>query len=157
MVDPVSSQTLRISVTKVSLGHSWLPDVDSTLRQNAQWKHISDLTSAYEQSMNYHDVATPFNRVRVYKHSAMRMPGSETAIEEIMCHALRDLLQEGIVTKIADDFYCKGNSPQELLQNWKRVLQAVYRCDLRLGIKNNHQPKDHQRTWLDLEFRYSLC
>jgi len=33
---------------------------------------------------------------------------------------------------LADDLYCGGNSPQELLQNFKRVLQARYRCHLRL-------------------------
>lgn len=29
--------------------------------------------------------------------------------------------------------HCGGNNPQELLQNWKRVLQARYRCDPRLS------------------------
>jgi len=83
--------------------------------------------------MKYCGVAIPFKGVRVYTRTAMGMPGSEIALEEIMCRVLGDLLQEGIVTKIADDFYCGGNSPQELLQNWKRVLQALYRCDLRLS------------------------
>lgn len=75
--------------------------------------------------MKYCGFASPFKGVRVYTRTAMGMPGSETALEEIMCRVLGDLLQEGIVTKIADDLYCGGNSPQELLQNWKRVLQAL--------------------------------
>jgi len=102
---------------------SLLSYVDSTLRQIAQWKHIiiSDLTSAFYQiplareSMKYCGFATPFKGVRVYTRTAMGMPGSETALEEIMCCVLGDLLQQGIVTKIADDLYCGGNSPQELL------------------------------------------
>ena len=60
--------------------------------------------------------------MRVYARSAMGMPGSETALEELMSRVLGDLLEEGIVAKIADDLYCGGNSPEELLQNWTKVL-----------------------------------
>ena len=121
---------------------SLMPDVDSTLCHIAQWrKHIiaTDLTSAFYQipllrdSMKYCMVATPFRGVRVYTRSAMGMPGSETALEELMCRVLGHLLEEGDVAKIADDLYCGGNSPQELLQNWTKVLQALYKCDLRLS------------------------
>ena len=120
---------------------SLLPDVDSTLRLIAQWSHIivTDLTSAFYQiplakeSMKYCGVATPFKGVRVYTRSAMGMPGSETALEEVMCRVLGPLLQDGAVAKIADDLYCGGNTPQELLHNWKKVLQALHKCNLRLS------------------------
>ena len=120
---------------------SLLPDVDSTLRLIAQWKHIiaTDLTSAFYQiplsrgSMKYCGVATPFRGVRVYARSAMGMPDLETALEELMSRVLGDLLKEGTVAKIADDLYCGGNSPSELLSNWKKVLQALHKCDLRLS------------------------
>ena len=113
---------------------SLMPDVDSTLRHIAQWKHIiaTDLTSAFYQiplsrdSMKYCGVATPFQGVRVYTRSAMGMPGSETALEELMCRVLGHLLEEA-------DLYCGGNSPQELLQNWTKVLQALHKCDLNLS------------------------
>ncbi|XP_073234993.1 uncharacterized protein [Porites lutea] len=120
---------------------SLLPDVDSTLRRIAQWSHIivTDLTSAFYQiplakeSMKYCGVATPFKGVRVYVRSAMGMPGSETALEEVMCRVLGPLLQDGSVAKIADDLYCDSNTPQELLHNWKRVLQALHKCNLHLS------------------------
>ena len=120
---------------------SLLPDVDSTLRLIAQWSHIivTDLTSAFYQiplakeSMKYCGVATPFKGVRVYVRSAMGMPGSETALEEVMSRVLGPLLQDGSVAKIADDLYCGGNTPQELLCNWKKVLQALHKCNLRLS------------------------
>ena len=119
---------------------SLMPDVDSTLRLIAQWKHIvaTDLTSAFYQiplsrdSMKYCGIATPFQGVRVYARSAMGMPGSETALEELMSRVLGDLVEEGTVAKIADDLYCEGDSPEELLQNWTKVLQA-HKCDLRLS------------------------
>lgn len=84
--------------------------------------------------MKYCGVPTPFRGVHMYARSAMGMPGSETALEELMSRVLGDLLEEGIVAKIADDLYCGGNSPEELLQNWTKVLRALHKCDLRLSV-----------------------
>ena len=67
--------------------------------------------------MKYCSVATPFRGVRVYVHSAMGMPESGTALEELMSRVLGDLLEEGIVAKTADDLYCGGDSLEELLQD----------------------------------------
>ena len=98
---------------------SLLPDVDSTLRRIAQWSHITvtDLKSDFYQiplakeSMKYCGVATPFKGVHVYVRSVMGMPGSETALEEVMCRVLGPLLQDGSVAKIADNLYCSDNTP----------------------------------------------
>ena len=120
---------------------SVLPDVDSTLRKIGQWKYLvaSDLASAFYQiplsheSMKYCGVATPFRGIRVYTRCAMGMPGSETALEELMCRVLGDLLVEGIVVKLADDLYCGADTPQALLHNWSRVLQALASNGLHLS------------------------
>ena len=120
---------------------SLIPDVDSTLRHIAQWKYIciTDLSSAFYQipldqnSVKYCGVVTPFKGTRVYARCAMGMPGSESALEELMCRVLGDLLQAGIVTKLADDLYCGGNSPDELVTNWKRVLQDLQQSQLCLS------------------------
>ena len=120
---------------------SLMPDVDSTLRTIARWKYIivTDLSSAFyqipldQQSMKYCGVATPFRGVRVYTRCAMGMPGSETALEELMCRVLGDSLQKGTIAKLADDLYCGGNTPAELLQNWCEVLTALEECDLKLS------------------------
>ena len=120
---------------------SLMPDVDNTLRSIACWKYIiiTDLTKAFYQiplsasSMKYCGVVTPYKGVRVYCRSAMGMPGSETALEELMCMVLGDLLQEGAIAKLADDLYCGGNTFQELLNNWERVLQALSKCSLKLS------------------------
>ena len=120
---------------------SLMPDVNSVIRTIGQWKYIivADLTSAFYQiplsraSMKYCGVATPFRGVRVYTKSAMGMPGSETALEELMCRVLGDGLQEGYVAKLADDLYCGGNTPEELIHNWTKVLQALQKCNLKLS------------------------
>ena len=66
----------------------------------------------------------------------MGMPGSETALEEMMCRVLGDFIEEGFVAKLADDLYCGGDTPEALLNNWRRVLQALDRCNLRRSPTN---------------------
>ena len=118
-----------------------MPDVDSILRTVAQWKYIikSDLTSAFYQtplakeSMKYCGVATHFKGVRVYTRYAMGMQGSETALEELICCILGDLFQDGSVAKLVDDLFCGGDTIDELLRNWGRVLEALKKSDIRLS------------------------
>jgi hypothetical protein len=75
--------------------------------------------------MTYCGVVIPFRGVRVYARSAMGMPGSETILEELTCRVLGDLVQEGVVAKLADNLYCGGSIPKDLLKNRTRILQAL--------------------------------
>ncbi|KAJ8414133.1 hypothetical protein AAFF_G00067310 [Aldrovandia affinis] len=100
---------------------SLMPDVDSTLRLIAQ------------DSWKYCGVVTPFKGVRVYVRSAMGMPGSETALEELTCRVFGELLEQGHVAKVADDLYCGANTLEDLLAVWRRVLSALQRCGLNLS------------------------
>lgn len=112
---------------------SLMPNVDATLRQIAQWRYIvaTDLTKAFYQiplskdSMKYCGVVTPF---KAYARCAMCMPGSETALEELTCRVLGDLLQQGQVAKVADDLYCGADNFEELLVVWRRVLTSWDGC-----------------------------
>ena len=120
---------------------SLMPNVDSTLRNIAQWKYIitSDLTSAFYQiplskaSMKYCGVVTPYRGVCFYVKSAMGMPGLETALEDLMCRVLGDCSKDGIVAKLADDLYCGGNSFEEVTSNLERVLDLLYNSNIRLS------------------------
>ena len=80
----------------------------------------------------------------------MGMPGSETALEEVMCRVLGPLLQDESVAKIADDLYRGGNTPQELLHNWKSSSptqeQPAFVCP-----QDHHQSQDYHYSRLDLE------
>ena len=127
-----------------------MPDVDSTLREIAKWKYLikTDLTKAYYQvplskdSRKYCGTATPFRGIRVYLTSAAGMPGSETALEELMSRIFGDQIMKGCVAKIADDLYCGANTIEELLNNWKEVLEALDKCNLRLSpLKTGICPK----------------
>lgn len=56
-----------------------------------------------KESMKYSGVATPFRDIHAYIRCAMGMPGSETALEDLMCRVLGDCLEDGIAAKLADD------------------------------------------------------
>ena len=120
---------------------SLMPDIDSTLRTIGKWKYIivSDLTSAFYQiplsreSLKYCGIVTPYRGLRVYTRCAMGMPGSETALEELMCRVLGDCLQDGCVAKLADDLYCGGETIDELAENWHRVLKSLQDSGLHLS------------------------
>ena len=64
----------------------------------------------------------------------MGMPGSETALEEMMCRVLGDGLQDGTVKKLAVYLYCGRNTIDELFFNWERILQTLQKCNLRLSL-----------------------
>ena len=83
--------------------------------------------------MKYCGVATPFKVVQVYSKCAMGMSGSETALEELMSQVLGSLLQEGVVTKLADDLYCGANTLENLLTTWNRLLDALQKNNLKLS------------------------
>ena len=67
----------------------------------------------------------------------MGMPGSETALEELMSRVLGDLIQEGIVTKLADDLFCGGETAHQLLVNLRCTFQALHHCNLRLSANKS--------------------
>ena len=115
---------------------SLLPDVDSTLRHIAQWKHLPQIWqepstrshSPVHDSKKYSTLVTPFWGVQVYARSAVSTPGSETALKELACRVLVH------IARIADDLYCRENSPRKLPQNWRKELQAlIHKCNLRLS------------------------
>ena len=120
---------------------SLLLDTESVLRSIAQWKCIikTDFTQAFYQiplalnSMKFCGIVTQFKGVHVNTRCAMGMPGSETALEEIMSRVLGDFIQEGFVTKIADDLYMGGDSEDELVSHWLVVLQALSKNNLGLS------------------------
>ena len=61
------------------------------------------------------------------------MPGTETALEELLCRIFGDLIAEGSVTKIADDLYIGGRTPESVFEVWRKVLLLLRENGLRLS------------------------
>ena len=155
---PVEYLNLSFLVKKPSGGHrlvtafgevgqytkpqpSLMPCVDGALSDIARWKYLikTDLLKSFYQiplareSMKFCGVATPYKGIRVYTRCAMGMPGSETALEELMCRILGSLVQQGVVAKLADDLYCGGETVRDALENWSRVLAALDKNGMKLS------------------------
>ena len=118
-----------------------MSNIDETLRLIATWDYIilSDATSAYwqmkleKESMKFTGVVTPFKGIRVYGRGAMGMPGTETALEELLYRVLGNQLAEGGVAKVMDDLYIGGSTPEEAMERWEQVLEAFQKNGLKLS------------------------
>ena len=130
---------------------SLMPDVDTILRSIASWKYLikTDMSSAYHQipmkktSKKFCGVHTPYKGLMVYNVGCMGLPGVEVALEELTCLVLGDMVMEGKVSKIADDLFIGGNTPEELLSNFHLVLQKFLTNNIKLSaIKTIISPKE---------------
>ena len=86
-----------------------------------------------QDSMKYCGIVTPFKGIRAYARGAMGMPGTETALEELLSRILGHLVSSGGVVKIADDLMVGGNTPENVLEIWRNVLDALKKNGLKLS------------------------
>ena len=142
-----SSGGTRLVTSFVEIGQyakpqpSMLPKVEDVLRHIGQWKWIiqADLKSAYYQiklakeSMKYAGVCTPFRGVLVYTRAVMGLPGSESALEQLLCKILGDLMLQGSVAKLADDLYLGADTLEELNEVWDTALTLLEKCGMKLS------------------------
>ena len=89
--------------------------------------------------------------IRVYTRSAMGISGSQTALEEMMCRVLSDVIEKALWAKIAVLLYYEA-----LLNNWRRVFQVLDRWNLRLSpTKTVVRPKNTSILgWIWSQGRY---
>ena len=74
------------------------------MRTREKWSKLDNRPSCTNfsgTSLKYCGVTTPFRGIRVHTRSVMGIPGSETALEEMMCRVLGDFIEEGFVDKLA--------------------------------------------------------
>ena len=99
----------------------------------------TDMTASYYQiqlkkeSKRYCGVHTPFKGLRVYNVGVMGLPGVESALEELTCLILGDLVKEGRVCKLADDIIIGGKSAKEALETFKLVLHKLQENNIKLN------------------------
>ena len=76
--------------------------------------------------MKYCGVCTPFKGTLVYATAAMGMPGSETALEEVVSRVFGSLIQSDRAIKITDNLFTGGNSLDELCgRKFLRLLRVI--------------------------------
>lgn len=116
-------------------------NVEHVIHQIGQWKYLikADLTSSYFQiplnpdSYKYVGIMSPFKGTFVYKRSVMGLPGSESALEELLSRIFGDLIQEGKMIKLMDDIYVGSNNFDSLVATWDEVLKRLVLNGLKLS------------------------
>ena len=88
-----------------------------------------------KSSMKYLGLLTPHKGLRFYTRVAMGMPGSTEHLDKLMTRVLGDLIEEGIVMKLADNLYTGASSISDLLHNLERILQCFVANNLRLSAR----------------------
>ena len=63
----------------------------------------------------------------------MGMPGSESALDELMSRTLGDLIQAGLVQRVADDLYIGGDDILSVFRTWEILLKRFLEAGLRLS------------------------
>jgi hypothetical protein len=109
----------------------------------ARWKfHIlADLHNSYFQihiakkHWCWLGVMTPFRGLRVLTRLGQGLLNSEGELDELLAIVLGDLLTEGICEIARDDIQVGGNTYDEAISNWERVLSALNANGLKLSPK----------------------
>ena len=117
-----------------------MPDVDSTLRQIVQWRHIitTDLTSTFYQiPLSRESINIPW--LRSVGSGCMPVEDGNAwlrnclARTHVSCtwrpYSRRSCCQD----RRRSILRSRLTIPEELLHNWKRVLQALCKCNLKLS------------------------
>ncbi len=147
LVDKPGKNSFRFVTAFAEIGEyskpqpSVMPNVEDTLRMIGRWKYIikTDLKQAYFQiplskdSKRYAGTASPFKGVRIYDRAAMGLPGSESALEELMNRVVGDLIMEGVSAKVADDCYCGDETLEGALYAYERLLASFSANNLGLN------------------------
>ena len=63
----------------------------------------------------------------------MGMPGSETALEELINRVLGKFIQDGNTSKLADDLYVGADTLEELFDVWHLILETLSQNNLGLS------------------------
>ena len=78
----------------------------------------------------------------------MGKPGSETDLEEFICRVVGEHIQAGLVSKLADDLYCGGNSPDKLLE---KLDQGIKSSAAQTKLRDNKEinlPNSDDCLWI---------
>ena len=106
-----------------------------------RWKHhiYADLHNSYFQIpikqdlWGYMAVTTPFKGIKVLTRAGQGLLNSDVFLDQLMCRVLGDEMTEGIAEVARDDIQIGGNTIEELLANWKRVLGKLHLCNLKIS------------------------
>ena len=105
-----------------------------------RWKHIivCDLANAFYQnhidpaSQQWLGIMTPFAGLRVLTRSGQGLLGQTEELHELLAKVLKEELAAGTVTKLHDDLIIGGDTHEETIHNYLKVLHKLWLANLRI-------------------------
>ena len=90
----------------------------------------------YQNHMSHHDapwlgISTPFGVLTYMRRSGQGLLGQSEEMDELLCKVLGTEMKEGIATRLMDDLYIGGITPEETARNYERVLQKLHQANLK--------------------------
>ena len=124
-IKPVqSSSTLYIKIFKF-LGR-WKYHIFADM-------HNSSFQIPIEKRLwGYMAINTPFRGMRVKTRTGQGLLNSDVHLDQLLMKVLGDELTEGIVEVARDDIQVGGNTIDEVIRNWDRVLTKLRICNLKI-------------------------
>ena len=107
----------------------------------SRWKFIikTDLYQGFFQNQ-LHPAAypwcaiqTPHGGIRYFKRSIQGLVGQTEEQDELLARILHEHLKEGICVKIADDIVAGGNTVDEAIDNWSKILSTLSNNNLKIS------------------------
>ena len=107
----------------------------------SRWKHhiYGDLNNSYFQLpvqkklWSYLGIMTPHKGIRVMTRTGQGLLGSDVELEQLLCRVLGQAITDGYCVAIRDDIIIGGNTIDEALSNYEKVLQQFDKNNLKLS------------------------
>ena len=118
-----------------------VPDQNEVFKflSNNKYVIFADLYESFFQNhldkkdWGYMAISSPFKGLRVYTRSTQGLLNQDEELSQLLFKVLGDNLMQGHCMKIADDLLIGGNSTEEAVDNWEKVLSKLSAANLKLS------------------------
>ena len=78
-------------------------------------------------------VNTPFRGIKILTRAGQGLLNSDVHLDQLMCKVLGDEISSGIAEVARDGIQVGGNTIDELIKNWSKVLSKLALCNLKIS------------------------
>ena len=106
-----------------------------------KWKYsiFADLHNSYFQIpmkkslWGYLGIMTPFRGIKIITRAGQGLLNSDFELDQLLFKILGDLIADGVCMAARDDVTVGGNTIDEAISNWEKVLTRLRECNLKLS------------------------
>ena len=86
-----------------------------------------------QKDWGYMAINSPFKGLRVYTRSTQGLLNQDEELNQLLSKVLGKLIMEGLCMKIADDLLIGGETIEDAIENWGKVLKQLSLSNLKLS------------------------